>query len=233
MSDPIEFPIGEVELISKIVELMSDGKKRLVADIMRDLRNQDVKFNNENATETIANLDGVAIERTGDDKGSSKEYVKMDEFDQEKLKQILEKAMQERVDLGMLMIKQAFFLELCERIHRIKTLDEDDQRQIEIDVALFSVITSKELDKDNLLISDSKGEPHLQSQGLRNVKTVMLAMEKEIKKLYLASENKLNIQREIKKFAKMNEPYLHKEYQSRMRIYVPEYDYLLKEQLKN
>jgi hypothetical protein len=229
MSEPFEFPIGEVELVYQIKTVMADGKKRLVDDIIQDLRNQNIKFNNENVTEAIANLDGILIQRTSDGNKKSVEYIQISEkdIDQDKLKEILYQAMQSQVDNTVLMMKQAFFLELAEKIHKIQTLDVDEQRQVELDVALFSVMTSKELDKDNSLVDESKNEPHPKSHSLRNTKTVMLSMERELKTLYLKTKNNLAIQKQIKKFAKMSEVYLQQEYQKRMMVYVPEYNDLV------
>lgn len=229
MSKPVEFPIGEVELIYQIKTVMADGKKRLVEDIIQDLRDLNIKFNNDNLTEVIANIDGVLIQRTGNINKKLAEYIQIDEgeINQDKLKEILYQAMQSQVDNTALMMKQAFFLKLAEKIHKIQTLDKDEQRQVELDVSLFSVMTSKELDRDNSSTNESKNEPNSRTHSLRNAKIVMLSMEKELKILYLNTENKIAIQKQIKKFAKMSEVYLQQEYQKRMALYVPEYNDLM------
>lgn len=229
MSEPIEFPIGEVELIYQIKTVMADGKKRVIADIIQDLRDQNIRFNEDNVTEAIANIDGVLIQRTRVISKQPIEYVQIEEegIDQDKLKKILYQAMQSQVDNTILMMKQAFFLELAEKIHKIQSLDKDEQIQVEFDVALFSVMTSKELDRDDSLIGESKNEPNPRAHSIRNAKTVMLSIERELKGLYLKTENSLAIQKQIKKFAKMSEVYLQQEYQKRMIFYVPEYNDLM------
>ena len=225
MSEPFEFPIGEVELIYQIKTVMIDGKKRHVEEIMEELRKQNIKFNDDNVTKAITNMNGILVKRTSNEDNQSAEYIQIEEkdIDQDKLKEILYQAMQSQVDNTVLMMKQAFFLELAEKTHKIQTLGEDEQRQVELDVALFSVMTSKELDKDDSMIDESKKNPNTKSHSLRNAKTVMLSMERELKTLYLKTENKEAIQKQIKKFAKMSEVYLQQEYQKRMTVYVPEY----------
>jgi len=229
MSKPVEFPIGEVELIYQIKTVMADGKKRVIEDIIQELKDQNIKFNEDNVTEAITNIDGVLIQKTSDINKQPIEYVqiKEEDIDQDKLKGILYQAMQSQVDNTILMMKQAFFLELAEKIHKIQSLDKDEQIQVEFDVALFSVMTSKELDRDDSLIDESKNEPNPRTHSLRNAKTVMLSIERELKALYLKTENNLAIQKQIKKFAKMPETYLQQEYQKRMISYVPEYNDLM------
>ena len=229
MSEPVEFPIGEVELIYQIKTVMIDGKKRIIEEIIQQLKDQNIKFNYENVTEAIANIDGVLIQRTSDINKQPIEYIQIEEedIDQDKLKEILYQAMQSQVDNTILMMKQAFFLELAEKIHKIQSLDKDEQIQVEFDVALFSVMTSKELDRDDSVIEESKKEPNPRTHSLRNAKTVMLSIERELKGLYLKTENSLAIQKQIKKFAKMSEVYLQQEYQKRMIVYVPEYNDLM------
>lgn len=229
MSEPVEFPIGEVELIYQIKTVMADGKKRVIEDIIQELKDQNIKFNEDNVTEAITNIDGVLIQRTNDINKQPIEYVqvKEEDIDQDKLKGILYQAMQSQVDNTILMMKQAFFLELAEKIHKIQSLDKDEQIQVEFDVALFSVMTSKELDRDDSAIEESKKEPNPRTHSLRNAKTVMLSIERELKGLYLKTENSLAIQKQIKKFAKMSEVYLQQEYQKRMIVYVPEYNDLM------
>lgn len=229
MSKPVEFPIGEVELIYQIKTVMADGKKRHIEDIIQDLRDQKIKFNNDNVTEAVANIEGVLIQRTRDINKQPTEYVQIEEedIDQNKLKEILYQAMQSQVDNTVLMMKQAFFLELAEKIHKIQILDKDEQIQVEFDVALFSVMTSKELDRDDSLTGKSKKEPNPRPHSLRNTKTVMLSIERELKALYIKTENNLDIQKQIKKFAKMSEIYLQQEYQKRRAFYVPEYNDLM------
>ena len=229
MSEPVEFPIGEVELIYQIKTVMADGKKRVIEDIIQELKDQNIKFNEDNVTEAITNIDGVLIQRTSDINKQPIEYVqvKEEDIDQDKLKGILYQAMQSQVDNTILMMKQAFFLELAEKIHKIQSLDKDEQIQVEFDVALFSVMTSKELDRDDSLTGESKNEPNPRAHSLRNAKTVMLSIERELKGLYLKTENSLAIQKQIKKFAKMSEVYLQQEYQKRMIFYVPEYNDLM------
>ena len=56
MSKPFEFPIGEVELIYKIKTVMADGKKILLEDIIKDLKNQNDKFNYDNVPDKLKNI---------------------------------------------------------------------------------------------------------------------------------------------------------------------------------
>ncbi len=195
----------------------SNGRKVNVSEIIGHLRSIEYKFSNDRIHEIIANLDGVIIKRTGDSKGSTKEYELITdpkESDHAKYEQIL----QESEDENTTMEKISAQMELYVIIYnKLANIDPDDSAGM--DVLLQDTCLLYEMVERQKKAIKNTGE---KSSSFQNAKNELSGFaDFLLRQIRIAAQSKPNILRYKKQFEEFEDDnYLNIEFQKRFLFHV-------------
>jgi len=208
----------DLRIISGIDKLFQNGYVANVDKIKGDLRAQDLHFANERVNEIITNLDGIIITRTGEKKGSLKEYerIELEKINQGEFRKMLEEAKENLRANTNLMVEMKFYYILITTITSHEGNDEEFEKLLHDLCLMFAVVS-----RQKLAITESG----IKSPEYQNMKNQLGHIVDRLSSAYgIFSKVYPQMKSWKKQFDEMENSYLHSEFQRRMLFYleVPE-----------
>jgi len=217
MSDDPKIPritAPDFAIIMNIDKLFQDGYVANVDKIKGDLRDMGLHFANERVNEIITNLDGIIITRTGEKKGSLKEYerIELEKINRGEFHKMLEESKEGLRANRNLMAEMRFYYLLMSTISSHEENDEEFEKLLH-DLCLMLVVVSRQ----KLAIVETGNK----SSEFQNTKNQLGHIVDLLSRSYrIFSKTYPQMKRWKKQFDEMNSSYLDIEFQRRMLFYL-------------